>query len=188
MRGTLLKNASRHLGYQMTARQPRLRILVVENEMLLRLVAEELVLKLGHDIVGWASSAHGAIAEAERTRPDIVLMDIQLDGEGDGVDAAREIRDRLGIASLFTTGRADPETHKRALLTRPLGYLRKPLTHADLDAALDRHPRTAVPRPQPSQASQAPTPSATEGVGQRLSMSEDAILQMPGKMPSESFE
>ena len=81
----------------MTARQPRLRVLVVENEMLLRLAAEEIVLELGHDIVGSATSAAGAIAEAERTRPDVVLMDIQLDGEGDGVDAAREIRDRLGM-------------------------------------------------------------------------------------------
>lgn len=172
----------------MTARQPRLRILVVENEIMLRLVAEKIVLELGHDIVGWASSAQGAIAEAERTRPDIVLMDIQLDGEGDGVDAAREIRDRLGIASLFMTGRTDPETHNRALLTRPLGYLLKPLAHADLDAVLDRHPRTAVPGPQPSQASQIQTPSAMGGVGQRLSMSEDAIVQVPGKVPSESFE
>jgi len=172
----------------MTARQPRLRVLVVENEMLLRLAAEEIVLELGHDIVGRASSAQGAIAEAERTRPDVVLMDIQLDGEGDGVDAAREIRDRLGIASLFMTGRADPETHNRALSTRPLAYLGKPLTHADLDAALDRHLRTAVPGPQPSQASQAPTPSAAGGAGQRLPLSEDASLQMSGKVPPESLE
>ena len=172
----------------MTARQPRLRVLVVENEMLLRLAAEEIVLELGHNIVGRASSAQGAIAEAERTRPDVVLMDIQLDGEGDGVDAAREIRDRLGIASLFMTGRADPETHNRALSTRPLAYLGKPLTHADLDAALDRHLRTAVPGPQSSQASQAPTPSAAGGAGQRLPLSEDASLQMSGKVPPESLE
>jgi hypothetical protein len=86
------------------------------------------------------------------------------------------------------TGRADPETHNRALLTRPLGYLLKPLAYADLDAALDRHPRTAVPGPQPSQASQVPTPAAMGDVGQRLSMSENAIVQMPGKVPSESFE
>ena len=162
----------------MTARQTRLRVLVVENEMLLRLVAEEMVLKLGHEIVGSATSAQGAITEAERTRPHIVLMDIQLDGDGDGIDAAHEIRDRLGIASIFMTGCADPETRKRACVTRPLDYLQKPLTLASLCAALDRVPSVAVARSLPSEPPhpQQQPPLAIGSADERLSAPEDVAL------------
>ena len=164
----------------MTARQTRLRVLVVENEMLLRLVAEEMVLKLGHEIVGSATSAQGAITEAERTRPHIVLMDIQLDGDGDGIDAAHEIRDRLGIASIFMTGCADPETRKRACVTRPLDYLQKPLTLASLRAALDRLPGVAVPSALPWEPIHPQPPLVIGGADELSPASGDATLQMPG--------
>lgn len=121
----------------MNAGQPRLRVLVVENESLLRLAAEEMLRELGHEVVGWANRARVAIAEAERTQPDIVLMDIQLDGPRDGIDAAREIKDRFAITSLFVTGNSDTETYRRALLTGPLGFLRKPLLLPELKSALD---------------------------------------------------
>ena len=165
-------------GIQMTARRPGLRILVVENEMLLRLVAEEIVRELGHVIVGSANSAGTAIAEAERTRPDIVLMDIQLDGEGDGIDAALEIRDRLGIASLFVTGCLDAETRKRASAARPLDYLQKALTLASLCAALDRIPSVAVARSLPSEPlhPQQQPPLAIGSADERLSAPEDVAL------------
>ena len=120
----------------MSAGQSRLRVLVVENEALLRLTAEDMLLELGHEIVGWASRARTAIAEAELRQPDVVLMDIQLDGPRDGIDAAREIRSRFGITSLFMTGLSDPDTYRRALTARPLGYLRKPLQLSDLKSAL----------------------------------------------------
>lgn len=120
----------------MGAGPPRLRVLVVENEPLLRHAAEEMLLELGHEIVGSASRARTAIADVDRMRPDVVLMDIQLDGSRDGVDTAREIRDRFGIASVFVTGAMDEATCQRAHAARPLGYLRKPLQLPALQAAL----------------------------------------------------
>lgn len=117
-----------------TAAQAGLRILVVENEFWLRLDAEETLLELGHEVVGWASRACIAISEAERTRPDLILMDIQLDGTRDGIEAARVIRDMFGIPSLFVTGSADPALRKRAMKTEPLGYLQKPFTSAQLQS------------------------------------------------------
>ncbi|NJO34044.1 MAG: response regulator [Rhodospirillales bacterium] len=128
----------------MSVDQPRLRVLVVENEGLLRLAVEEMLLELGHEIVGWANRARIAIDEAERTQPDVVLMDIQLDGPRDGIDAAHEIRSRFGIPSLFMTGATDPDTYRRALIAQPLGYLRKPLLLEDLKASLNS--LSAVPR------------------------------------------
>lgn len=118
--------------------QQKLRVLVVENEMLLRLTAEDLLEELGHEIVGWASRAGGAVAEAERAQPDVVLMDIQLDGSGDGIEAAHEIRNRFGIASVFMTGMSDKETYQRAVTAKPVAYLRKPLSLPDLKTAFVR--------------------------------------------------
>ncbi|MGD9805864.1 MAG: response regulator [Hyphomicrobiaceae bacterium] len=120
----------------MNVGQSRLRVLVVENEVLLQLEMEDMLSELGHEIVGWASRARTAIAETERTRPDVVLMDIQLDGPRDGIEAAHEIRERFGITSLFMTGSNDSDTYRRALATRPLGYLRKPFMLSDLRSAL----------------------------------------------------
>lgn len=134
-------------GRQMIAAQPKLRILVVENDILLQLAAKVMLVELDHAVVGCASSAQGAIAEAERTRPDVVLMDIELNGPGDGIDAASEIWSRLGVISLFMTGATDDSTRQRALAICPLGYLPKPVTLNDLRGALDRLPRVAVERP-----------------------------------------
>jgi len=122
----------------MTLRGSVLRVLVVENEPLLRALVEELVLGLGHRIAGRASSAQCAIAEVERTRPDVVLMDIELNGAEDGIYAACKIRDQFGIPSVFMTGRTDLDTNERALLARPLAYLVKPVSLAHLTEALCR--------------------------------------------------
>jgi two-component system, response regulator PdtaR len=122
----------------MTVRGAGLRVLVVENEPLLRAFVEELVVRLGHGVAGCASSAQRAIEEAGRTCPDVVFMDIELDGPEDGIYAAREIRDRLGIPSLFMTGRTDLGTRKRALSAHPLAYLLKPVSSTQLAEALCR--------------------------------------------------
>jgi CheY-like chemotaxis protein len=143
----------------MGADPPRLRVLVVENEPLLRHAAEEMLLELGHEVVGWASRARTAIAEADRTRPDVVLLDIQLDGSRDGIDTAREIRDKFGIASLFVTGATDEATYQRAHATQPLGYLRKPLQLPDLQSALAPLAHATVAREHSPQTTSA-TPVA----------------------------
>lgn len=115
---------------------PKLRVFIVENESLLRLDAADTLTTLGHDPVGWAVTVPGAIADAERLRPDLVLMDIQLHHGGDGTEAARVIKERFNIPSLFMTAGADPETWQRAMATQPLGYLQKPFLAAELAGAL----------------------------------------------------
>lgn len=124
---------------------PTLRVLIVENEPLIRLSVTEMLSILDHDPVGWASTVCGAIEEAERLRPDVVLMDIQLDG-GDGTEAARVIRDRFNIPSLFMTGGVDPDKRQLAMAAQPIGYLQKPFMPSELQAAL----ANAFPVPDPS--------------------------------------
>ena len=91
-----------------------LRILIVEDEFFIALDVEEQAKALGHIVVGTAITADEAIAMAEKEKPDVVLMDIRLIGEKDGIAAAREIQSQFGIQSIFVTANTDPSTLKQA--------------------------------------------------------------------------
>jgi CheY-like chemotaxis protein len=113
-----------------------LRILIVEDEFFIALDAEEQAKALGHAVVGIAVSADEAIRLAAEERPDVVLMDIRLAGAEDGIAAAREIRARYGIQSIFVTANTDPSTLTQAKAVGPIGVLEKPLTQERLKAKL----------------------------------------------------
>jgi CheY-like chemotaxis protein len=115
-----------------------LRILIVEDEFFISLHTKSLLQSLGHDVVGIAVSADGAVRLAERERPDVVLMDIRLVGPRDGIDAADEILSRFGIDSIFVTANTDAQTRARAAAASSLGFLEKPLTELRLRAGLTR--------------------------------------------------
>ena len=119
-----------------------LRILIVEDEFFIALDAEEQAKSLGHTVVGIAVSADEAVRMAGEAKPDIVLMDIRLRGQRDGIAAALDIRDRYGIESIFVTANTDPATLTRAKAIEPIGVLEKPLTKERFKAQLtliDRH-------------------------------------------------
>jgi CheY-like chemotaxis protein len=115
-----------------------LRVLIVEDEFFISLHTKQLLEELGHVVVGIAVSADQAIHFAERERPDVVLMDIRLNGSRDGIEAADEIRKRLGIGSIFVTANTDLQTRQRALASQPLGFLEKPLTEQRLKLGLSK--------------------------------------------------
>jgi CheY-like chemotaxis protein len=73
-------------------------------------------------------------------------MDIQLDGPRDGIEAARIIRDKFAIPSLFVTGSTDSALRNRAMMTKPLGYLKKPLVVAQLQWALSELAMVSIGR------------------------------------------
>jgi CheY-like chemotaxis protein len=116
----------------------RVRVLIVEDEFFISLDTQDLLEGLGHDVVGIAVTAEEAVEIADRERPDVVLMDIRLLGPRDGISAAAEIRASFGIGSIFVTANTDAETQARALATKPLGFLAKPLTEYRLRAGLTR--------------------------------------------------
>jgi len=115
-----------------------LRVLIVEDEFFISLHTKQLLLVLGHVVVGIAVSADQAIHFAEQEHPDVVLMDIRLNGSRDGIEVADEIRERLGIGSIFVTANTDPQTRQRALASQPLGFLEKPLTEQRLKLGLSK--------------------------------------------------
>jgi CheY-like chemotaxis protein len=115
-----------------------LRVLVVEDEAVVALSLERTLEGLGAETVADVRNAYAAIAPAERERPDVVLMDISLDGDLDGIEAARIIRDRLGIPSVLITGHNNPVIELRVAELGNAELLSKPALGATLDGALRR--------------------------------------------------
>jgi PAS domain S-box-containing protein len=113
------------------------RILIVEDEAIIAMNLEMTLRNNGYDIVGTAATAGEAIEAAMRERPDLVLMDIIIIGEMDGVEAVREIRSRLDVAIVYMTAHSDPATLKRARDTEPHGYIIKPAGQNELLSAVD---------------------------------------------------
>lgn len=114
-----------------------LRVLVVEDDAIIGMDIEHRVKKLGYEVCGVADSAAEALDIASRTRPDIALMDIRLRGDVDGIEAARMLRDTLGVPVIFITAYSDMKMRSRALDMEPLGYIVKPLREVELKNTLE---------------------------------------------------
>ncbi|MEK0084044.1 response regulator [Benzoatithermus flavus] len=119
-------------GESSAAVPARPRLLIVDDDWLIRLQIEHFLTAAGFEIVGAAADAATAVALAGRERPDLVLMDIRLSGPVDGIAAAQEIADRFGIRSLFVSAHTDPGTLARTRRAQPLGWVPKPFTEAEL--------------------------------------------------------
>lgn len=115
------------------SQQPR--ILVVEDEYLVAMMVENDLDEAGFNIVGIANSAEKAVSMALTEQPDLIIMDIRLIGERDGIDAALEIFAKTGIRCLFATAHGDTQSKTRAAAASPLGWLQKPYGRAALVSA-----------------------------------------------------
>ncbi|OPY21137.1 MAG: two-component response regulator [Methanomethylovorans sp. PtaU1.Bin093] len=113
------------------------KILVVEDENIVALEIKKRLQKLGYIVPGVASTGEDAISKAEGILPDLVLMDIMLKGEIDGINAAGEIRKRFNIPVIYLTAYSDGDTIERAKLTEPYGYILKPFEEDDLRTAIE---------------------------------------------------
>ncbi len=113
-------------------------ILIVENEHITAMNVKKSLDRFGYGVSGIASSGKESIKKAEETRPDIVLMDIGLEGEMDGIEAASVIRTRLDIPVVYLTAYADESTIDRAKTTEPFGFILKPINDNDLYSTIER--------------------------------------------------
>jgi two-component system, response regulator PdtaR len=102
------------------------KILIVEDDYVVGLDLENSLSEAGFDVVGIAKSAREAVRLAGSKRPNLAIMDINLSGGGDGVDAALEIFSAYGVRSIFATAHHDEHTRNRANKAAPLGWLSKP--------------------------------------------------------------
>ena len=97
------------------------RVLIVEDESIPALELKYQVENMGCKVVGTARTGEKAVEAAVETRPDVILMDIRLKGEMDGIEAARHIRARFGTRSAFLSGYPVEEMMKRVADVRPIG-------------------------------------------------------------------
>jgi two-component system, response regulator PdtaR len=112
------------------------RIVVVEDDVFIRLDLTTQLRAAGHTVVGTADSAAEAVRVVEHERPDLVLMDVRLVGDRDGIEAATEIWQRFAIRSLFVSANLDAAARAKASAANPVGFLEKPFTPNGLLAAV----------------------------------------------------
>lgn len=119
------------------------KILVVEDEGVVAINLEHILGKLGYDVSELCASGEIAIVKASEIRPDLVLMDIVLQGEMDGIQAAEHIRSQFDIPVVYLTAYAEEDILQRAMVTQPFGYILKPIEerelHTTIEMALYKH-------------------------------------------------
>lgn len=114
----------------------KLNIYIVEDDPIIAITLESILQKNGYSVCGHADNVDEALTEIKSNKPDLVLVDIQLDGEKDGVDLAENL-DMLNKPYLYLTSQTDPHTIKRVKQTRPLGYIVKPFTENGLRSNIE---------------------------------------------------
>ncbi len=112
-------------------------ILIVEDEPIVARDIRAILEEMEYGITGVVTSGEQAIIHIRERRPDIVLMDLMLAGEIDGIATANEIRKSHNLPVVFLTALADEETIQKAKLTEPYGYVLKPFNERDLRIALE---------------------------------------------------
>ncbi|MGE5498402.1 MAG: response regulator [Syntrophothermus sp.] len=111
-------------------------ILIVEDETVIALSLRILLMKAGYIINGIFARGEQAVKAALENRPDLVLMDIRLAGDMDGIEAAKQIAEHTNSPILFMTAYSDPEVREKAMELKPLGFLQKPVKLTDIEQSL----------------------------------------------------
>jgi DNA-binding NarL/FixJ family response regulator len=121
----------------------RLRIVIVEDEPILAMELETLLEELDVEIVGIASSGAEAEVLVQTARPDCMTMDVNINGDRDGLCTAQDIFERFGIRSIFVSASSDAAMQKRAEQCHAIGWIRKPVEKLKLVEALESAKRSA---------------------------------------------
>lgn len=156
----------------------RVRVLLVEDELVIAESLKRALTAQGYAVQPVAVSGEAALCAVADSMPDVVLMDIMLKGDVDGIEAADRIRGIRDVPLIYITAYGDDETLGRAKLTRPDGYLLKPVKEREMKAvietALYRH---RCERVSPAGSNAAPAPLPSQG-GVRLTPRELDVLRM----------
>ncbi len=125
-------------------------ILIVEDEALIAAAIEDTVRRLGHTPLEPVDNSDDALAALTRQEVDLVLMDINIDGDTDGIATALLVRRQFAVPVVFLTAQSDPATLNRAKLARPAGYVLKPFTDDSLRVQVELALAAARPTIQPT--------------------------------------
>lgn len=114
------------------------RVMIVEDEAITAMATGAMLKRLGHVVAASVASGEAALEAFRRQNPDLILMDVRLDGEMDGIETARAIRKDSDVPVVFVTAYVDDHTRRRAAETSPFAFMAKPLDEYELDALLGR--------------------------------------------------
>ncbi len=112
-------------------------ILIVEDERILAADLEDRLKSMGYEVCARASSGEQAVELSAEKDPDLILMDIQLEGKMDGIQAASIIKERLDLPIVYLTAFSDEQTLNRAKVAEPFGYLLKPFQPRELRSTIE---------------------------------------------------
>lgn len=132
----IINNLSTFRDEKYTITMSAVKILIVENEVI---ISEEISLKLekeGYIITDKVANANDAIQSVKDEQPDIIIMDIDLDGKPDGIDAAIQIKKQFTIPIIFLTDLDNTKTLQRASKVKPANYLIKPFNERQINASI----------------------------------------------------
>lgn len=115
----------------------RARILIVEDEAIVAEDLERAITDMGYEVVGHAGSAKAAVKKALELKPDLILMDIVLVGERNGIDASYEIKEKMDIPIIFLTAYSDLGLIDKAKSIEPYAYIVKPFQERQLYASIE---------------------------------------------------
>lgn len=113
-------------------------VLIVEDDMIISMVLERMLLKLGHQVIDKVITGQGAIDLALEMDPDLILMDIQLKDDIDGITAMQRIREESDVHVIYITGNSDQYNQSRAKKTNYVDYLVKPIQMSHLKESMEK--------------------------------------------------
>lgn len=113
-------------------------VLIVEDDNLLLMVTSKLVKKIGHDVVATANNGRTALEHIATHDPDIVLMDIRLKGDWDGIETVKHIKNQYTIPVIYLSGSSYPQSRDRAMQIGFEGFLEKPVQIEQLKHAFQK--------------------------------------------------
>lgn len=131
-------------------------ILIVEDNLLTAEYLSDQLCAKGYQVVQWAAESQAALRAATIHKPDLILMDIDLEGEIDGIETAAKINERFDIPVIYLTGIKDEHTFQKALYTRPIDYVNKPVDGDTLNRKIKlvlhnhRNPRPTLRKTTPT--------------------------------------
>jgi DNA-binding LytR/AlgR family response regulator len=114
-----------------------MKILIVEDELIIAEDVRGMLGRMGYDVLGNAMDYNEAIAILETDKPDLILLDVNLNGKKDGIDLANVINETYKIPFIYTTSYSDSATLQRAKTTQPANYLVKPFKQEQLFTAIE---------------------------------------------------
>ncbi len=114
-----------------------IKILVVEDEMIIAAKISMQLTSLGYEVTGILPRGEQAIQHVKENKPDIILLDINLKGELDGIETARQVQQFADIPIIYLTANSDEATFNRAKPTKPYAFITKPFKQLDLQRAIE---------------------------------------------------